>query len=257
MPADGEGPDSARPSVVAAGTGWPEGVRAVMSTRHGGASQGAWAGFNLGLGVGDAPAAVVANRHHFEAVLGAPVAWLQQVHGTVVVLAEDVLAARASGTVVSADACVSRRPGCGAVVMVADCLPVLFARLDGQAVAAAHAGWRGLAAGVLQRTVEALGPGELMAWLGPCIGPAAFEVGDDVREAFGPAGERFFVPHRRSDGSDAWRCDLPALAADILRRTGVQRLEQAGACTVSQGSDFFSFRRDRVTGRMAAAIRRR
>ena len=238
---------------------WPPGVQAWFSTRHGGASLAMHAGYNLGLNGGDDPVHARHNRAHFESHVGTQVAWLHQVHGAAVARAEAVMASGAQGQQVQADASLSRTPGVAAAVLVADCLPVLLARSDGLAVAAAHAGWRGLAAGVLENTVTALqhnnpAPASVLAWLGPCIGPRQFEVGDDVREAFGPASHFAFKAHRRKDGSPAWLCDLPALARHRLKAAGVASVEGGQWCTFEQASEFFSFRRDRTTGRMAAAI---
>jgi polyphenol oxidase len=145
-------------------------------------------------------------------------------------------------------------------VLVADCLPVLLAAPQARGVGAAHAGWRGLAGGVLEATVQALcdatrcEPGELQAWLGPCIGPRQFEVGADVLAAFGTASAARFVPRARADGSMRWLADLPGLARDRLHGAGVRQVSGGAWCTVEDGSRFFSFRRDGVTGRMAAAV---
>ena len=144
-------------------------------------------------------------------------------------------------------------------VQVADCMPVLLSAPDGRAVAAAHAGWRGLAGGVVEAALAALcdaaacAPHDVVAWLGPCIGPSEFEVGAEVVEAFG-AHPQCFVPRRRADGSPAWVADLPRLGRERLRAQGVNRVSGGAWCTVTDRSRFFSFRRDRVTGRMAAAI---
>jgi YfiH family protein len=245
----------------------PPGVGAAMSLRPGGASVGAWASLNLGAAVGDDPAAVAANRAGFAAALGALPVWLRQVHGT------DVL--RLSGRDVesgqgrerpAADAAWTTEPGIACAVLVADCLPVLLAARDGSAVAAAHAGWRGLAAGVLEATVGALrheagvAPHDLLAWLGPCIGPRQFEVGADVLLSFGqdPADPdtRRFQPRPRADGSARWLAHLPLLARDRLLAAGLVDVWGAERCTVEDASAFFSFRRDGVTGRHAAAILR-
>jgi YfiH family protein len=152
-------------------------------------------------------------------------------------------------------------------VQVADCLPVLFALRDGSAVGAAHAGWRGLACGVLQATIDAIcegasaAPADLLAWLGPCIGPRQFEVGADVLSAFGQHPEaiegRCFVARPRPDGEMRWLADLQQLASDKLQAAGVREIYRADGCTVEDESAFFSFRRDGVTGRMAAAVWRR
>lgn len=234
-------------------------VTALMSTRQGGVSQPPFDSLNLrpaGLR-GDAtddPDAIAENQRRFADALGATPVWLEQVHGTAVVR----LTAGVSGHP-RADAAVSTEPGLACAVLVADCLPVLFCDRAGRGVAAAHAGWRGLAGGVLEATVAALcqatgaNPADLLAWCGPCIGPRQFEVGEDVLQAFdGPSAR--FVPRRRPDGDLRWLADLPGLAADRLLRAGVGAVSGDGGCTVEDASRFFSFRRDRVTGRLAAAV---
>lgn len=240
----------------------PAGVRALCTTREGGASAAPFDSFNLGDHVRDAPPAVAANRAAL-AGLTAPArpVFLQQVHGTAV-LALDT--ATPDGAV--ADAALVTTPGVAATVMVADCLPVLLAHGSGRAVAAAHAGWRGLVGGVLEAAVQALrtaaGPGEVVAWLGPAIGPTAFEVGDEVRAAFvaaDPAAQAHFRAHATPG---KWWADLPALARQRLRAAGVASLHgndgSAAWCTVSQPSRFFSHRRDAArlgsTGRFAASV---
>lgn len=233
-------------------------IGALMSTRQGGVSAEPFDRLNLGRSVGDAPEAVAENRRRFEAAIGATPVWLSQVHGT------RVLRLPASEGPHEADASVSTEPGVVCTVMVADCLPVLFAAPDARAVGAAHAGWRGLAGGVLEATVAALcdaagcRPGDLSAWLGPCIGPRQFEVGADVLAAFGPAAAARFVPrgpsHVGADGSPRWLADLPSLARDRLQALGVVQVSGGAWCTVEERSRFFSFRRDRITGRMAAAV---
>ncbi|MFT3666270.1 peptidoglycan editing factor PgeF [Piscinibacter sp.] len=263
----GAHPDWLRPDWSAPGVG------ALMSTRAGGVSEGPFASLNLRDGLGDDPAAVARNQAIFAAAIGARPVWLNQVHGATVVRlaakgepvsvrAELVEApSRSSGTlrqaqggqVQAADASVCTEPGIACAVQVADCLPVLFAAPRG--VAAAHAGWRGLAGGVLEASVAALceaaacAPGEVQAWLGPCIGPRRFEVGADVRQAFA-GDEAFFTPL----GAGKWLADLPGLARARLRRAGVERVGGGRWCSVEDASRFFSFRRDRVTGRMAAAV---
>lgn len=240
----------------------PPGVGAAMSQRAGGVSSGPYASMNLGVAVGDDPAAVADNRARFAALLGARPVWLRQVHGTTVL--------RLGATEPAdepADAAWTTEPGVACSVQVADCLPVLFALRDGSAVAAAHAGWRGLAAGVLQATIAAIcrgtgaTPGELLAWLGPCIGPRQFEVGADVVQAFGhdteSADGRHFVARPRPDGQRRWLANLHELAHDRLAAAGVGHISRAPGCTVEDSSAFFSFRRDGVTGRMAAAVWRR
>ncbi len=230
----------------------PAGVQAFMSMRHGGVSRGPYASLNLGAHVGDDAADVHENRRRLALALGAAPKWLNQIHGAGVVPAH----ALADGAPVAADAVYADQPGQACAVLVADCLPVLFCSTDGRVVAAAHAGWRGLAAGVLENTVHALcatahrPADQILAWLGPCIGPRQFEVGADVLQAFGGENSPHFVPHR----PDRWLCDLPGLARRRLHAAGVRSVHGGHWCTVEQGSDFFSFRRDRVTGRMAAVI---
>lgn len=234
----------------------PPTVRALMTTRGGApAAAPLDGGFNLGLHVGDDAERVQRRRAQVTAALGATPHWLHQVHGAAVVDIHDPGSAAQP-----ADAAFSTRPGRACVVLVADCLPVLLADRHGRVVAAAHAGWRGLAAGVIERTVEAMcsassaAPADLLAWLGPSIGPRRFEVGDDVRDAFSADEAPHFRAHRRADGSSAWLGDLPALARARLAGAGVRQVDGGTWCTVEQASDFFSFRRERVTGRMAAAI---
>jgi polyphenol oxidase len=235
-----------------------------MSTREGGVSVAPWQALNLGVAVGDDAEAVAVNRRRFAQALGARPVWLRQVHGTAVLRLQ---ADTPEHPAEPADAAWTTEPGIACTVQVADCLPVLLATRDGRAVAAAHAGWRGLAAGVLEATVTALRlgaqvePGELLAWLGPCIGPAAFEVGAEVLPAFGrpalPADQPAFRWAPRPDGSPRWRADLPALARERLVSAGVTTVAVSGRCTMAEASGFFSFRRDGVTGRMAAAVWRR
>lgn len=225
------------------------------TTRSGGASRGPWESMNLGDHVGDEPGAVARNRARFAEAVDARPAWLRQVHGNRVVR----LGAASSGHgAIEADASVTTEPGVACAVLVADCLPALFAAPEGRGVAAAHAGWRGLAGGVLEATVAALcdaadcAPPDLDAWLGPCIGRDAFEIGGDVRVALG--GDPAAIRSAPRDGK--WLADLPALAASRLRAAGVGHVDASGAlCTVADPSRFFSFRRDGVTGRMAAAVR--
>jgi YfiH family protein len=237
----------------------PPGVGAAMSTRAGGVSAAPWHALNLGVAVGDEPEAVATNRARFAAALAARPVWLRQVHGTRVLRLD---AATPDHPAEPADAAWTTEPGIACTVQVADCLPVLLAARDGRAVAAAHAGWRGLAAGVLEATVEALrdgaGAADLVAWLGPCIGPAAFEVGAEVLPAFGHEAvardQPAFRWAPRPDGSPRWRADLVALARERLTSAGVHAVAAHGGCTVADASGFFSFRRDGVTGRLAAAV---
>ena len=242
---------------------WPAlpGVQALMTLRGGGVSAAPFDSFNLSLGVGDDPAAVQANRARLRARMPARPTWLRQVHG------RDVLQIRHATPEHPPepfDAAWTREAGLACMVGAADCMPVLFATVDGRAVGAAHAGWRGLAAGVVEATLQALcegqgvPPADVQVWLGPCIGPRQFEVGADVLQAFGQAPEspapQLFVPRARPDGSPRWLAHLPALAQLRLQAAGVRCISTAGACTVEDPSSFFSFRRDGRTGRMLAAI---
>jgi YfiH family protein len=229
----------------------PARVRAVSTTRSGGVSLRPYDSLNLAGHVGDAAAAVHENRRRLRLQLELPAepAWLNQVHGTRVV---DAASCAQHPT---ADASFTRRSGAVCVVMTADCLPVLFCDRGGSAVAAAHAGWRGLAAGVLEATVDALGiqPEQLLAWLGPAIGPAAFEVGTDVRDHF---------VAQRADAATAfvacpngqWLADLYELARIRLRAAGVNGIYGGGWCTYTDRERFYSFRRERTTGRSASLI---
>jgi YfiH family protein len=232
------------------------GVGASMTTRAGGVSTGPFASMNLRDGLGDDPTAVARNRTTWAEALGGVPVLLNQVHGTHVVRLgpADV---RPDAPVHEADASLTTEPGIACTVQVADCLPVLFAAPRG--VAGAHAGWRGLAGGVLERTLEALcaaadcRPAQVQAWLGPCIGPRRFEVGADVPAAFGvdpAAAHPRFSPH----APGKWMADLAGLARDRLAAAGVLRVSGGHWCTVEDASRFFSFRRDRVTGRMVAAV---
>jgi YfiH family protein len=231
----------------------PPVVRALVTTRRGGLSKPPYDGFNLGLHVGDDPAAVAANRALLWRHVPAEPFWLEQVHGI-----EVAQAGEGGGRPVRADASVAREAGVVCVVMTADCLPVLFCDDEGKAVAAAHAGWRGLAAGVLEAALAAMAvePGRAMAWLGPAIGPAAFEVGDEVRAAFlasDPGAQAAFVPH---GAEGKWLADIFMLARRRLVRAGMrqERIFGGGICTASERDRFYSYRRESVTGRFASMI---
>lgn len=232
----------------------PANVLATCTTRDDGVSGGAYASLNLGDHVGDDAQHVARNRAIFEREIGARPVYLKQVHGTAGVAVdgntEDGVEADGCWTSVRAVAC---------TIMVADCLPVLFATGDGSRVGAAHAGWRGLAAGVVESTVRAMEvpPSSLLAWLGPCIGPEAFEVGDEVKAAFeqhGAAASDHFEPFRPGK----WLADLPALTRMRLQALGIGRIHGNDGsrewCTVANPSRFFSHRRDRISGRLAAAV---
>lgn len=229
----------------------PANVRAVSTTRSGGLSTGHFASLNLGDHVGDAPSQVACNRARLVKHLGLSTepCWLNQVHG------RRIVAADAVSPGCEADGAVTNVLGAVCVVMTADCLPLLICDDQGTQVAAAHAGWRGLVDGVIDSAVAAMRspPERLLVWLGPAIGPTAFEVGDAVRARFmavDPAAAAAFQPH----GAAHWLADLFQLARQRLARLGVERVFGGGDCTVSQPQRFFSYRRDQVTGRMASLI---
>ncbi|MFV3306635.1 peptidoglycan editing factor PgeF [Pseudomonas sp. NY15181] len=227
----------------------PANVRACVTTRVGGVSAEPFDSFNLGDHVGDEPAAVAENRRRLTAALGCQPAWLSQVHGIDVVEADP-------SVVATADASWSKAPGVACTIMTADCLPALFCDRAGTRVAAAHAGWRGLAGGVLEATVDALGiaPGELLVWLGPSIGPQAFEVGAEVRDAFlkdHAEAERAFVP---SANAGKYLADIYELARIRLAAKGVTAVYGGGLCTYSDTGRFYSYRRSSRTGRLASLI---
>ena len=227
----------------------PAGVRALITTRAGGASRGAYAGLNLGLGSGDAAEDVARNRASLRQALPAEPLWLRQVHGTTVVEADS------AQDHPEADAALARMPGRVCAVLTADCLPLLLCDAQGTIVAAAHAGWRGLSSGVIEQTLRAMNrpPQTLLAYLGPAIGPAAYEVGMEVRAALiaaDPRAEAAFAPGRPG----RFYADLYALARARLARGGVSRVFGGGFCTYSERERFYSYRRDGVTGRMASLI---
>lgn len=229
----------------------PPGVAACSSTRIGGVSTGPYASLNLGAHCGDNADDVEENRRRLFAAAQMPSrpVWLEQVHGNAVLrLTGEPYASK------RADASWSDTPGTVCAVMTADCLPVLFCNQAGSEVAAAHAGWRGLCDGVLEATLASFNdrPENIMAWLGPAIGPQAFEVGDDVRDAFiakdsqaasafRPVGEKYFA-------------DIYQLARQRLTTAGVTKIYGGDRCTFTEKDDFFSYRRDRITGRMASFI---
>ncbi|MDD5037354.1 MAG: peptidoglycan editing factor PgeF [Methylococcaceae bacterium] len=227
----------------------PPSVRALSTLRGGGVSRGVYADFNLGMHVGDSPDDVATNRRRLREVFNLPSepAWLEQVHGNRVIRADEPAANR------QADASYTLETGVVCTVMTADCLPVLFCNRDGDRVAAAHAGWRGLADGVLESTVQALSGPNLMAWMGPAIGPQRFEVGSQVRLAFMERLDDCDAAFRRS-GEDRWLADLYLLARRILARAGVEEVYGGHHCTHSESLRFFSYRRDGQTGRMATLI---
>jgi YfiH family protein len=240
---------------------WPVDARvhALITTRAGGVSTGPWGvppsgtgGMNLGVLSGDAPDAVRANRARLRAALPSEPRWLKQVHGPVVLRADDVDEPPA------ADASFTLTPGVVAAVLVADCMPVLLADVGGRCVGVAHAGWRGIGTGVIQATVRAMraalgdGDAQLVAYLGPAIGPAHFEVGPEVLESIAgtlPGAADAFRPR-----SGKYLADLFALGRLALGREGVTRVHGGTECTFSAPDRFYSFRRDRVTGRHAALV---
>lgn len=226
----------------------PARVKSLMTTREGGVSAEPYASWNLGDHVQDDSLAVAANRALLRQNLPAEPVWLNQVHGTLVVQADAVIG------VPDADAAFTRQPGTVCAVLTADCLPVLFCARDGSVVAAAHAGWRGLAAGVLEATLFAMGvvPDKVMAWMGAAIGSRAFEVGAEVRDTFiasHPQAAAAFTPHR-----DKWLADLYRLTRIRLEACGVTTVSGGGLCTYTDAACFYSYRRDGVTGRMATLI---
>jgi len=230
----------------------PANVRALQTTRVGGVSKETFSSFNLGDHVGDHPEWVSANRVLLTHGIAAHPVWLEQVHGTNVIDASAYVLANETPR---ADAAFSRKAGVACVVMTADCLPVFLCDDLGTVVAVAHAGWRGLLAGVLEETVAAMGVSgaNLLAYLGPAIGPKAFEVGEEVRSAFvahHEEGQTAFI----SSVQGKWLADIYLLARQRLKRMGVQRVYGGTFCTFTEPGRFFSFRRDGKTGRMASLI---
>ncbi|MGZ5153625.1 MAG: peptidoglycan editing factor PgeF [Burkholderiales bacterium] len=230
----------------------PPHVKALITTRAGSVSTGSYANLNLGFATADDDAAVQTNRARLQRLVPHTPKWLKQVHGARVVIAD----AQTERT--EADASVAREVGTVCAILIADCLPVLFTNRTGTIVAAAHAGWRGLAAGVLANTIDeilrtGIAPNDLLAYVGPGIGPTAFEVGDDVYETFialDPDTANAFTRH----APEKWLADLFALARRALTRCGVTNIYGGGMCTYSDAERFYSYRRDKVTGRMAALI---
>ena len=226
----------------------PRRIRALSTTRMGGVSTGPYAYFNLGAHVGDDPTSVAANREDLQKQLGnAQPRWLKQVHGVRVASDRD-------SSLEPADASMTRQAGIACVVMTADCLPVIFCDRQGARVAAAHAGWRGLAAGVLEATLKSMETTDVLAWMGPAIGPQAYEVGNEVRQAFvtqSAEAAKAFAPGRTED---KWWCDLYMLARQRLAAAGVKDIYGGGLCTFTDQERFFSFRRDGECGRMATLV---
>ena len=233
----------------------PSTIQSLVSTRHGGVSQAPYASMNLADHVGDMPANVIANRALLRKHLPEEPIWLNQVHGTLV--------STPNARLSQADAIVSNIPNEVLAIMTADCLPVLFANVTGTVIGAAHAGWRGLSAGVLENTVKAMRELEtssvdqdIHAWMGPAIGPLAFEVGQDVVDAFADAGviypQEAFSPITHQPGK--YLANIYLLARSRLEAEGIQHIDGGEFCTVTQAEQFFSYRRDGVTGRFASLI---
>ena len=230
----------------------PAGVRSLITTRNGGVSHGAFASLNLGDHVGDDPDAVAANRQRVIEATGVNPLWLEQVHGTRVVDVGDFSAVNQAP---QADAAFSCKAQSACIAMTADCLPVLFCDQAGSVVAAAHAGWRGLLAGVLEETIAAMRvPGQqILAYFGPAIGAQAFEVGDEVRSAF-VAVDKNTASAFKASTQGKWLADIYLLARQRLVGQGVEKIYGGSFCTVSEPERFFSYRRDGQTGRMASMI---
>jgi YfiH family protein len=228
----------------------PSRVRAFVTTRSGGVSEGDYASMNLGLSSGDDPERVRRNREIVRELMPGEPCWLAQVHGADVADAD----ADGDGTRPRADAAVAHTPRRVCAVLTADCMPLLLCDTQGSGVAVAHAGWRGLAAGVIENAVRALGAGaQTLAWMGPAIGPKAFEVGPEVREAFlqhDAAAEAAFASHRPGK----YLADLYALARQRLESAGVTAIHGGGLCTYNDNERFFSYRRRKESGRMGAFI---
>ena len=227
----------------------PKNVKALSTTRDGGCRSGPWTSLNLGGNTGDDVNSVAENRAKLRELLPVEPVWLKQRHDTAIAQLDSV------GYSLEADAAVSRQSGQVCAVLTADCLPLLLCERQGQAVAAVHCGWRGLSAGIIEAAVNALDfpPGQLMAWMGPAIGPDHYEVGADVFAAFSgyPSGAvAAFTPGRPGH----WQLDLYELTRMKLARIGVNSVFGGGYCTYSDASRFFSYRRDGETGRQASLV---
>jgi polyphenol oxidase len=241
----------------------PHGIGSLSTERTGGVSHAPYddglgnGGLNLGMHVGDDPADVKENRTLLRAGLPAEPVWLTQVHGNVVIDA-DALSAADQRRAPEADAIVTSTQGRVCIIQTADCLPVLFCSSDGKVVGAAHAGWRGLAAGVLENTIQQMrhkGARDITAWLGPAIGPQKFEVGRDVLDAFKAIAAENLTAFRQVPGQEKkYLADIYLLANIALKREGVSEIAGRGFCTVTEESRFYSYRRDCVTGRMASLV---
>jgi hypothetical protein len=239
-------------------TGISPNVGALSTQRKGGVSRAPYddgsgaGGLNLGTHVGDRPEDVRQNRARLRALLPSEPAWLSQVHGATV-----VDAAMVSDAPPEADACISTVSGVVCAIQTADCLPVLFCDVGGKVVGAAHAGWRGLAAGVLENTLKRMrdaGAGDIVAWMGPAIGPERFEVGSDVLTAFAERDADMRQAFRPAAQPGKYLADIYSLARMVLSKAGVNQVFGGGLCTVSDARRFYSYRRDKTTGRMASLI---
>lgn len=234
----------------------PANVKTLISTRQGGVSHGVYAGLNVGTHVGDEPEAVARNRALVQAQVDKPIAYLNQTHSVDVLSATAAVTALQRGQVLTGDASVARgHDNAACAVMTADCLPVLLCDTSGQVVAAAHAGWRGLAGGIIQQTVRQMNEpaAQILAYLGPAIGPDAFEVGQDVRDAFcqpQPAAQSAFS----AIDEGKYLADIYMLARLALNSVGVRQVWGGEHCTVMERSRFFSYRRNGQTGRMVSVI---
>lgn len=236
------------PEIITPDWPAPPGVKALQTTRTGGVSLPPYDSLNLGDHVGDNPAAVEQNRQQLSRFMPSEPVWLKQVHGV------EVIRAEVAGCHPQADACVTERKNAVCVVMTADCLPVLLCDDAASVVGAAHAGWRGLAGGVLEATIAAMGrsPSNLMAWLGPAIGPRAFEVGAEVRDIFlahDLLSDAAFKPHH-----EKFLADLNLLARQRLEALGITRIFGGTECTYNDSRRYYSYRRDGTTGRMGSFI---
>jgi YfiH family protein len=239
----------------------PRQIKAMITNRHGGFSQPPFDSLNLGLHVGDDLATVRKNRDALRAVLPNEPVWLNQVHGTQVIDADASKESKgACSDVPSADASVTTTPGRVLAIMTADCLPVLLASRDGKVVGAAHAGWRGLAAGVIEQTVALMrtkhsnqAQSEILAYLGPAIGPHAFEVGSEVRDIFMAQNPASAACFEQLQEKGKYLADIYGLACLRLNALGIEHIEGGGECTL-QNPDYFSYRRDQQTGRMGSFI---
>lgn len=240
-----------KPSVFTANWPAPGNIHTLISTRHGGVSQGVYASLNVGNHVGDDAQAVAHNRSIVAKHANLPLAYMQQIHSSKVILATEALLNQK----MQADAMVDSSASVACAVMTADCLPVLFCNKAGTVVAAAHAGWRGLAAGILEKTIMAMNvpEEEIMAYMGPAIGPDAFEVGQDVWDAFCLQDRQQELAFTNI-GEGQYLADIYALARRMMRNVGITHIYGGEFCTVLEREHFFSYRRDGQTGRMVSAI---